>query len=84
MKNPLKLQEKLLKLLKGTPALHIFPPPQEGWNEIQLWEVAWIIQDFVNSNPDVIECDPLKDWLEEYRFYEADTRTRQVGSLPFP
>lgn len=74
MKNPAKLQEKLLKLLKGTPALKIFPPSRGLWTDLDFWEVSWIVQDFVNANPDVIECDPLKDWLEEYRFYQADRK----------
>jgi hypothetical protein len=77
VKSRAKLQEKLLNLLRGTPALRILPPPQGVWNERDFWEVAWVVQDFVNSNPDVIECDPLKDWLEEYRFAEADLRGRK-------
>lgn len=77
MKSKAKLQEKLLKILRGTPALRILPPSKEAWNERDFWEVAWIVQDFVNSNPDVIEYDPLKDWLEEYKFAEADIRGRK-------
>jgi hypothetical protein len=75
MKSPTKLQQKLLKLLKGTPALHVMPNPNAPWNDLELKEVAWIVQDFVNGNTDVIECDPLRDWLDEYRFAQADTRT---------
>ncbi len=74
MKSPQKLQEKLLVLLKGTPALHVMPNPAIAWNDLELKEVAWIVQDFVNQNDSVIECDPLKDWLEEYRFYRADRK----------
>jgi hypothetical protein len=76
VKNPQKLQEKLLQLLKGTPALHVMPNPNLPWNDLDFKEVAWVVQDFVNLNDSVIECDPLKDWLEEYKFYQADLRVR--------
>ncbi len=72
MKSPAKLQHKLLQLLKGTPALHVMPNPEAPWNDLDFKEVAFIVQDFVNQNPEVIEGDPLKDWLEEYTFYKAD------------
>lgn len=82
MKSPLKLQEKLRSLLKGTPALRILPPASGTWNDWDLEEVAWIVQDFVNQNPDVIECDPLKDWLEEYKFYQADKKQHRFHEHP--
>jgi hypothetical protein len=50
------------------------PNPETPWNDLDLKEVAFIVQDFVNGNPEVIECDPLKDWLEEYTFFKADHR----------
>ena len=74
MKSPAKLQQKLLELLRGTPALHVMPNPESPWNDLDLKEVAWIVQDFVDNNESVIECDPLKDWLEEYKFFRADTK----------
>ncbi len=74
MKDPAKLQQKLLQLLKGTPALHVMPNPNIPWNDMDLKEVAFIVQDFVNNNPEVIECDPLREWLDEYRFYAVDKR----------
>lgn len=74
MKSPAKLQQKLLQVLRGTPALHVMPNPETPWNDLDLKEVAFIVQDFVNGNPEVIECDPLKDWLEEYTFFKADHR----------
>lgn len=83
MKNPAKLQEKLLSILKGTPAVHVFPPSKGEWTERDFWEVAWVVEDFVNMNPDVIECDPLKDWLEEYRFFRADSKGR-LSPPPHP
>jgi len=74
VKSPAKLQQKLLQLLRGTPALHVMPNPESPWNDLDLKEVAWIVQDFVDNNESVIECDPLKDWLEEYKFFRADTK----------
>ena len=74
MKSPAKLQQKLVQLLKGTPALHIFPNSEHPWNDLELKEVAWVVQDFVNQNAEVVECDPLKDWIEEYKFYCADRK----------
>jgi hypothetical protein len=74
VKDPKKLQAKLLQLLKGTPALHVMPNPRIPWNDLDLREVAFIVQDFVNNNPDVIESDPLKDWIEEYKFFVADSK----------
>jgi hypothetical protein len=48
------------------------PSPELPWNDLDFKEVAWIVQDFVNGNESVIEYDPLKDWLEEYRFFRED------------
>jgi hypothetical protein len=50
------------------------PNPTTPWNDLELKEVAWIVQDFVNNNPEVIESDPLKDWIEEYKFFIADSK----------
>ena len=72
MKSPTKLQQKLLQVLQGTPALYVMPDTATPWNDLELDEVASIVQDFVNNNPEVIECDPLKDWIEEYTFFKAD------------
>ncbi len=74
MKSPDKLQKKLLQVLKGTPALHVMPNPELPWNDLDLKEVAWIVKDFVNQNPEVIEGDELQEWLEEYVFFIADRK----------
>ena len=76
MKDPSKLQRKLEALLKGTPALSVFPPREGGWDAQEFDEVARLVEDFVNQSPEVIEVDPLKDWLEEYKFYRVDNRPR--------
>ena len=75
MKNPIKLQEKLVHLLRGTPALKVFPNYERPWNDMEFREVAWIVQDFINQNPEVGGYDSLRDWLDEYYFLRADTRT---------
>jgi hypothetical protein len=74
VKSPDKLQKKLLQVLKGTPALHVMPNPELPWNDLDLKEVAWIVKDFVNQNPEVIEGDELQEWLEEYVFFIADRK----------
>lgn len=72
MKSPQKLQEKLLALLRGSAKYpKIIPPANGHWSSDELAAVAWIVQDFVNLNDEVIECDPIKDWLEEYKFAKA-------------
>ncbi len=77
MKSPQKLQEKLLALLKGSAKYPKINPPANGcWSVDELAAVAWVVQDFVNLNDEVIECDPIKDWLEEYKFFAA---SRKVG-----
>lgn len=73
MKSPAKLQSKLKALLAGS-KLHIGFDFDKPWDDLVLREVAWVIADHVNHNPEVIECDPLKDWLEEYRFFAADRK----------
>lgn len=77
MKSPQKLQEKLLALLKGSAKHPKINPPASGlWSSDDLAAVAWVIQDHVNRNDEVIECDPLKDWLEEYKFFAASRKVR--------
>jgi len=75
MKNPQKLQDKLLALLKSDRRHPRINPPANGhWTSDELAAVAWVIQDYVNLNDEVIECDPLKEWVEEYKFYAAERR----------
>lgn len=75
MKSPLKLQEKLLALLKSDhTAPRVNPPANGHWSSDELAAVAWVIQDHVNLNDEVIDCDPLRDWLEEYRFFAAERK----------
>ena len=73
MKSPLKLQRKLKGLLAST-KLHVGFDFEKPWDDLILKEVAWVVEDHVNHNPEVIECDPLKDWIEEYKFFIADRK----------
>lgn len=73
MKDPQKLQRRLKTLLAGT-KLHISFDFDRPWDDLTLREVAWVVEDHVNHNPEVIECDPLKDWIEEYKFFIADRK----------
>lgn len=71
MKSPLKLQEKLKSLLKQQRHLYLLVP-ETPWNDRELHDAAWVVQAYVNSQSDVIETEPLKDWLDEYKFHVAD------------
>ena len=70
MKSPVKLQEKLRSLLKGNRHLHLHVS-DTPWTDRELDDAAWVVGGFLNSSHDVIECEPLKDWLEEVKFHRA-------------
>lgn len=71
MKDPRKLQEKLAALLRSS-SLHIQFPFDRPWTDLELKSVAWVVEDYVNHNPEVVNSNPLHDWLDEYRFYCTD------------
>lgn len=78
MKDPQKLQRKLLSLLKSNPKLHVLPNPELPWDDLMLREVGAVVSDYVNQSKSVIETDdPLREWLDEVRFYFADLKPRQ-------
>lgn len=69
-----KLKTELGSILKDYYKLRINYDPNCSNDELR--DVAWIIQDYVNQNPEVIEEDnKLKDWLDKYRFH-LDALTR--------
>lgn len=77
MNDPMKLQQRLLEILKGTPALKVFPPSEQGWSPQEFEEVASIVQSFVNNNESVVEDqDPLRDWMERYMFHRTTLKLR--------
>jgi len=47
------------------------------WTELELREAAFVVRDYVDSRPDVVESDDaLREWLDEYRFWVADRKVR--------
>jgi hypothetical protein len=75
MKDPLKLQEKLIEILKKHPKLKLtFRVP---CSDLRLRELAGVVRDFVDNSGDVTNDDPLHEWLEEYHFYHQETFTRR-------
>ena len=68
MKDPLKLQQKLVSLLKRS-QLKIGFNLSRPLNDLELREIAWVVEDFVVRNADSHECESLADWLDSYRFY---------------
>ncbi len=72
MKSLSSLKSELLDALRRTPSFHPVPFPERPWSENDLDEVAWVVQDYVNRNSEVIEDDNrLRDWLDSYRFHRA-------------
>jgi hypothetical protein len=71
VKNPQNLQNKLIPLLRNT-HLHIQFPYDRPWTDLELRDIAGIVEDYVNRDLGVINSDPLKDWVEEYKFFRAD------------
>lgn len=67
MKDSRKLQEKLNNLLKGRNDLKVFC--QWPWNDLEFKEVATVVKTFVERNGEVVNDDPLTEWLEEYQFF---------------
>jgi hypothetical protein len=64
----LKLQ--LAKILPKYPDLRVTHNPNSTNPNFK--ETAWMVEDFVNQNSQVIEDDDLlKDWLDRYRFWRA-------------
>ena len=77
MKDPVKLQQKLVGLLKSAPKLQLNLPMNAPWTELELREAAFVVQDYVNRNDSVIESDdPFREWLEKYMFFDAERKGR--------
>lgn len=79
MKDPLKLQRKLVDLLKEHPNLKL--NDKLPWSEALFRENAWVVKDFVTNSGDVTNDDPLHSWLEEYHFFcqERSLSTKAKG-----
>lgn len=72
MKDPLKLQEKLRGILKGKSDIKV--PLHSTWSEEQLKYAAQTVQNYVYQSGEVINDDPLHEWLEEYYFFLSETQ----------
>jgi hypothetical protein len=57
------------------PTLKVLPNVPRPWSDLEMAEIAWVVQDYVNNTYGVIEDDDrLKDWLEEYKFFHASRK----------
>jgi hypothetical protein len=70
VKDPKKLQEKLRKILRAhTLKILVVDRP---WNDLELRETVWTVEAYLRKQNDVVD-DPLKEWVEECKFYYATT-----------
>ena len=70
VKDPVKLQEKLRAALHSH---HHFGYnlTERPWTELDVKEAAWMVADYLRQQNEVINGEPLQDWLEESQFYLA-------------
>jgi hypothetical protein len=68
VKDPRKLQDKLVALLRNS-RLHIQFPYDRPWTDLELRDIAGVVEDYVNRDSEVVNSNPLHDWLDECRFY---------------
>ena len=70
MKDSRKLQEKLHSILKGRSDFRAFC--QWPWNDLEFKELALTVKAYVEANGEVINDDPLLEWVEEYQFFTSE------------
>jgi len=73
MKDPTKLQEKLASLLKGS-KLKIGFSLSRPLNDLEFREIARVVEDYVVRNTDSPDSEPFGEWLEEYKFFIAESK----------
>lgn len=73
MKSSEKLKEKLRCLLRSYPGVKV--GASWPWNDLEFREIAWVVQDYVNNSGDVVNEDPLHEWVEEYNFFRSETKS---------
>lgn len=68
MKDSTKLQSKLYKILPKYPGLrlNLTVPP---WSDREFYETSWVVEKYIQQSGEVINDDPLQEWLEEYQFF---------------
>ena len=64
----MKLQKKLASLLKGS-KLKVGFNLSRPLSDLELREIAWVVEDHVARDTGSHECELLADWLDSYRFY---------------
>jgi hypothetical protein len=74
VKDPIKLQNKLRDALKGKRGLNlqlsVLPLTDK-----EMADAAWIVEGYLQAKDSVVdENDPLRSWIEEYKFYQADLK----------
>lgn len=75
MKSSQKLKEKLRRILLARASLDAYSWP---CTDSELDAVARSIENHLNQSGDVLNEDPLIEWLEEYKFFLSE-RLRQEG-----
>lgn len=70
MKDSRNLQHKLYLILKSKQDFRAFC--QWPWNDLEFRELALMVKAYAEANDDVINDDPLLEWLEEYHFFIAE------------
>ena len=79
----LRQQRGLYDLVMTTdPRLFGRPLPPPPWNDDQWYTLLALAEWAVNTNDAVVEEDPLKDWLDAYRFWLDSTRRKEDGFPP--
>ena len=74
MKDPIKLQNKLRDALKGKRKLNL-QLPLLPLTDKEMADAAWIVEGYLQAKDSVVdENDPLRSWIEEYKFYQADLK----------
>jgi hypothetical protein len=73
MKSSEKLKEKLRYLLRGYSGVKV--RSSWPWNDLEFREIAWVVQDYVNNSGEVVNEDPLHEWVEEYNFFRSETKS---------
>jgi len=74
VKDPIKLQNKLRDALKGKRKLNL-QLPLLPLTDKEMADAAWIVEGYLQAKDSVVdENDPLRSWIEEYKFYQADLK----------
>jgi hypothetical protein len=73
VKDPQKLQEKLAFLLRES-QLKVGFNLSRPLDDLQLREIAWVVEDYVARNADSHECELFSEWIDSYKFYAKSAK----------